>query len=1059
MSEVITLKNAKGYRSAFINKLNEAVKRYHIIGGDVTAIESEVGTRLYNKDNRYPTKRFELFAGIAETKPNELYYTACVGNGSLYIDGQLTSLHNATGTVYKKQGVMPRGAGWFTKGKTTTTSPTWSSCDVVICKYNQLYWLVFRFDTDELWQYFEGADSSAEIEMVTIIGKYTITNDSPLIEQYTCSDIYISSGAGASPVDVDIVEPWLVRRVDNVWSIYMPNIIALVAPYAGQLGLWQLPSVYSFLGANGWVPLASLGVTASAGYLNVSYNPLASTGTANISISSTSLTSTSRQFTVGMFEADSAGNLSWSQWRKGHVVFDVSRHSPAYVANLNYQGVESLATDITSSAEGCYINRTHWLEFLTMGDEVLGSNNHTNGNGEYVIATMGQRIAFKASLFNDSNTIKQTSGGMFPNEKASGASTVVATQEEQTRVEGILTDTPTDETQQGRVYAGSRSSIVWVAQASGEATETDILYTEVEEANEATTYSDSSGLEQTMGHPWDNMFYRNDGKGDMLSRLIADNQGSLSYCDINERNPTTIATTPIWQIPIAHQKKVDGVWHIKKAVPLIGVSTVLRQTVTDATGAKKTKLVLKKKGDCKAYAKLLVSRRFDTILEPVGTHYYDSCWVFEDATIDWRLANDVYVGDVATEVKPYSGSHQHLSWLAPIQVNYTTNDSIIVGLNERYQQRRNYGNGTLLYSDASIQEGILDGSGNFTSCGERGKLAFVVEGYVEGNEPHPFDTSYATANGARVFRAMMAISLCNGQFIADPHYRDYAIDSCGYNFVDWLKRNLDGTNYTILQQIYNLAQDGYAYLNVKPQKLGHYAKGVILSSKVDLCANGFNNYGQCAYGDLRQINYRNESRSPQDDTCNTCGSCGSWSTGDWSSGGSNKLAYMAQFWNGYASPTPAYITISNSYIYNLYLDLYKFWLGISTSTILCRYKGTKGLDWDDGLEDERKSQIINGVGIRFRLINPKDISSIQWYVQDKSTKVSIATVFDGNTLFISPSELLDNMGIDTTSATSEQMFSALNDIVVQINTSVDNADAFVVGNCAIGNIIEEWMPS
>ena len=142
----MNLKDAKGYRSSYINNLNEAVKRHHIIGGDVIPVENDFGTHLLI-NRPMPKRSFVLSAGIAKIKENELWNTICVSDGAFYVNGELVTLKNATNTVYFKDGIVPIVSGWASKGPNASS---WSKCDVVILRYREEYYMAFRYDEQML---------------------------------------------------------------------------------------------------------------------------------------------------------------------------------------------------------------------------------------------------------------------------------------------------------------------------------------------------------------------------------------------------------------------------------------------------------------------------------------------------------------------------------------------------------------------------------------------------------------------------------------------------------------------------------------------------------------------------------------------------------------------------------------------------------------------------------------------------------------------------------------------------------------------------------------------
>ena len=222
------LNDIKGYRAKPINALNAAVRRARIIGGDVTAEESEAGTRLFI-ERAYPQSRFDLFFGLAELEEGKLEPTLCIGDGAFFVNGDVIILKNATNVKYCPKGIRPRSSGWASKGapEKGSSGNAWSKCEVLILYYGEEYYIAFRYDDMELYKLIsEDAteDIESAIEIVLNIGSFKFSDSS--IVQNVNSDIFYNTDKVAELLPWDIINRnGVYYIVEPKWVLNEPTVI------------------------------------------------------------------------------------------------------------------------------------------------------------------------------------------------------------------------------------------------------------------------------------------------------------------------------------------------------------------------------------------------------------------------------------------------------------------------------------------------------------------------------------------------------------------------------------------------------------------------------------------------------------------------------------------------------------------------------------------------------------------------------------------------------------------------------------------------------------------
>lgn len=366
MKESLELKNAKGYRSKYINALNEAVKQTRVVGGDVAPTETEGGTFLHIR-GWAEQARFQLFAGVAPLN-GSLFNVRAVSDGCFFVGGQFIKLKNAKNTHYAEGGLLPRGSGWYND----VAPSTWLSCSVVILAYDEAYYLAFRFDDTALWELIPGGTESIESEITILFTIGVWDNSNKKVIQYVNSDIYYGgSGGTASPT----LEPWevfsTIENGETRWWIANPEW-NLNAPYvdypegathpspetAGKItDLFDTSIARMINGVWCW-PLTIIPWDIAEGFTDVyavlppdgvprPYLPLGWPMSCAVDIVENPVC-----IKIGTFTRDANNNITgWTQLRKGALDSKWSETEPYYIANDGVCGSVNRYTDGTTGLE------------------------------------------------------------------------------------------------------------------------------------------------------------------------------------------------------------------------------------------------------------------------------------------------------------------------------------------------------------------------------------------------------------------------------------------------------------------------------------------------------------------------------------------------------------------------------------------------------------------------------------------------------------------------------------------------------------------------------------
>lgn len=458
------------------NQLLDVMRQLQPISGPGILLEETLNGVVFRLADQPKTQTANAFdhpwkCTIAPvvTEGEDTKYTLTILKGSFYLIGETGA---ARQDLAISEDLSENTTHWTSSSRAFGTNVALS---IVYHAENDAYRLAFD-DVKE-----------GETTLFTIATIHGNTQgDAPWVEQHLLEDIYYWKVAG---VGERAPEPFEVRLIDDQWMIYAPTIqvvgCGLVDVFIDAGWEYYQPTGVKI---SGWVRvlkyLASVTAVPTNGKLYVNYAP--QWGAYGFYLG------TSPRSESGFYDIEigSWSNGVWTQKRKGAMLHRVTV-SPPCVVNED-TGSETLGQNIESYAIKSYIGRTYYIESLEMNGEILsgpGPVYKMDGNGgEMLICGKGMEVQFRNPLLANTETLFTQGSAMFPPAKL-GESVVLAEKEEQKRLEGIAVETPTEEKQQGRLYSSERTSYVWVAHKSGTAVSTDLLYTEVEEANTLSVYS------------------------------------------------------------------------------------------------------------------------------------------------------------------------------------------------------------------------------------------------------------------------------------------------------------------------------------------------------------------------------------------------------------------------------------------------------------------------------------------------------------------------------------------------------------------------------------------
>lgn len=208
------LKDARGYRSPYINALNGAVAAARVVGGDVIPEETPSGTLLTIAQTRR-AGRFELFCGY-DNGGESGADAFCLSDGTLYVSAVAQDIKPGRDVFRRDGDLQPRANGWCTR-KTISDGQTLTFACV---RYAGDYYLIAQKDGEAasaLLPEALGTVDETQLEELFTFGQFYwagATGDKSIrIRQDIHGDVWYGGQGGTAPAEEKLL-PFTVRTFE-----------------------------------------------------------------------------------------------------------------------------------------------------------------------------------------------------------------------------------------------------------------------------------------------------------------------------------------------------------------------------------------------------------------------------------------------------------------------------------------------------------------------------------------------------------------------------------------------------------------------------------------------------------------------------------------------------------------------------------------------------------------------------------------------------------------------------------------------------------------------------
>ena len=317
------LKDARGYRSPYINALNGAVAAARVVGGDVVPEETPSGTLLTIAQTRR-SGRFELFCGY-DNGGESGADAFCLSDGTLYVAAVAKDLKPGRDVFRRDGDLQPRANGWCTR-KTISDGQTLTFACV---RYAGEYYLIAQKDGEKAADLLPeplGTIDPAQLEELFTFGQFYwtgATGDKTLhIRQDIHGDVWYGAPQEDSPY------AWRIRAVtpsapaEGVPEAERPSGFQVFAPYA-VISQDDSPTVpKGFTAAPTWQDIKASIISASSSGAWTLYAILKYTPAIPASGSGSSATETKEaktKLTLSTSLPDTSSDPPGTQYRLFHI--------------------------------------------------------------------------------------------------------------------------------------------------------------------------------------------------------------------------------------------------------------------------------------------------------------------------------------------------------------------------------------------------------------------------------------------------------------------------------------------------------------------------------------------------------------------------------------------------------------------------------------------------------------------------------------------------------------------------------------------------------------------
>ena len=493
------LKDARGYRSPYINALNGAVAAARVVGGDVIPEETPSGTLLTIAQTRR-AGRFELFCGY-DNGGSSGADAFCLSDGRLYVAAVAQDLKPGRDVFRRDGDLQPRANGWCTR-KTISEGQTLTFACV---RYAGEYYLIAQKDGESasaLLPEALGNIDAAQLEELFTFGQFYwagATGDKSIrIRQDVRGDVWYGGQGGAAPEETPYA--WRVRAVTppevdpGTPEEERPSGFQVFAPYA-VISQATLPTVPDgFTASATWQDIKSSILSASSSgtwtlYAILKYTPaIPASGSGS---SATEAQPAKTEFLLSSSLPDTSSDPAGTQYRLFHIA---TRAADGTLTQIQAGPIVETFPPASSGGLSCgpltYDSATgHIVQHLGTYSASGTFTKAKDANGQPIIATdygaaietlrrSGETSIVTATSFQPLGTLPYSQG-------------IMQRQTVQSLTLSLQYTGPASEGGSGALTANTGVSLTYWGETPTTGEQTTLLRTITEEANEKTTYEGS----------------------------------------------------------------------------------------------------------------------------------------------------------------------------------------------------------------------------------------------------------------------------------------------------------------------------------------------------------------------------------------------------------------------------------------------------------------------------------------------------------------------------------------------------------------------------------------
>ena len=493
------LKDARGYRSPYINALNGAVAAARVVGGDVIPEETPSGTLLTIAQTRR-AGRFELFCGY-DNGGSSGADAFCLSDGRLYVAAVAQDLKPGRDVFRRDGDLQPRANGWCTR-KTITDGQTLTFACV---RYAGEYYLIAKKDGESasaLLPEALGTIDAAQLEELFTFGQFYFagaTGDKSIrIRQDVRGDVWYGGQGGAAPEETPYA--WRVRAVTppevdpGTPEEERPSGFQVFAPFA-VISQATLPTVPNgFTASATWQDIKSSILSASSSgtwtlYAILKYTPaIPASGSGS---SATEAQPAKTEFLLSSSLPDTSSDPAGTQYRLFHIA---TRAADGTLTQIQAGPIVETFPPASSGGLSCgpltYDSATgHIVQHLGTYSASGTFTKAKDANGQPIIATdygaaietlrrSGETSIVTATSFQPLGTLPYSQG-------------IMQRQTVQSLTLSLQYTGPASEGGSGALTANTGVSLTYWGETPTTGEQTTLLRTITEEANEKTTYEGS----------------------------------------------------------------------------------------------------------------------------------------------------------------------------------------------------------------------------------------------------------------------------------------------------------------------------------------------------------------------------------------------------------------------------------------------------------------------------------------------------------------------------------------------------------------------------------------